>query len=409
MRERIGIELEEAVELIVGNIRPLGEKEIVPLASALGRVAAESVYSAMENPPFNRSPLDGYAFGSRDTEGASQDLPAELRVVETIYAGEWYKREIQSGEAVRIMTGAPIPPGADCVIRQEDVILPEESGLENIVKIPRAMAAYENYCFAGEDLKRGTELVKQGQSVGWLEQGILASAGVVSLQVYRKPRIALYAVGDELCGPEEELSAGKIYDANCWVLSGRMKELGYPPVITGRMKDDPEEAARELQRIIGQVDLVITTGGVSVGQKDIFHQVLPLLGAERLFWRVCMKPGTPAMFALFRGKPMLHLSGNPFAAMATFELLAVPALERLTGDKRLRHLRVSGILASDFPKTGGRRFLRGRLEDGKVMLPSVEKHSSGILFSMAGCNCLVEIPPSRVPVKAGDKVSVILL
>ena len=173
--------------------------------------------------------------------------------------------------------------------------------------------------------------------------------------------------------------------------------------------DDPEAVAREIEEVIDQVDLIITTGGVSVGDKDIFHQVLPLLGAERLFWRVKMKPGTPAMFALFRGKPMIHLSGNPFAAAATLELLVRPALFKLTGDSCLAQKRVKAVLGSSFKKSGGRRFVRGCLENGTVTLPPMEKHASGMLFSMKDCNCLVDFPPSKTPMKAGDIVDVVLL
>lgn len=404
--EKIGIELEEAEEIIVQNILPLEAVEEIGLWEANGRIAAGAVYSGVDNPPFARSPLDGYAFRSRDVAQAGRPSPAKLRVTGVVYAGGWYEGEIGCGQAVRIMTGAPIPAGADCVIRQEDVELSEDSGY---VYIPRSMERYENYCFQGEDLKKGDQLLEKDSPIGWVEQGILASAGVGQVQVYRKPRIALYVTGDELCLPGKGLPLGKIYDSNYWLLSGRMRELGYPPVTAEILPDDPEIVARKIKSVINQVDLVITTGGVSVGEKDIFHQVLPMVGAERLFWRVRMKPGTPAMFALCHGVPMLHLSGNPFAAAATFELLAVPALERLSRDRKLRRKKTWAVLDTDFHKSGGRRFLRGHLENGRVTLPSTEKHASGMLFSMQGCNCLVDLLPSGTPFLAGRQVEVIML
>lgn len=407
MMERIGIELEEAVKTITEWVKPIEDTQEVGLAEAAGRVAAKTYVSQIDNPPFDRSPLDGYAFRSQDVAEAAPDAPARLQVIGTLYAGDWYGRPIGKGQAVRIMTGAPIPPEADCVIRQEDVsVIPGEPGA---VLIPRPLKRHENYCFRGEDAPKGALLLEKGDAIGYIEQGILASAGISRVEVYRKPRIAFFVAGDELCPPGEALKPGKIYDANYWLLAGRMGELGIGPVIGKMAGDKPEALAEEIRRSIGQVDMVITTGGVSVGAKDIFHQVLPLLGARRLFWRVSMKPGTPAMFAIFEGKPMLHLSGNPFAAAATFELLALPALEKMTRDSRLARKRVQAVLACDFKKSGGRRFLRGRLENGAVSIPAEEKHASGILSSMKGCNCLVELPPSKEPVKAGTQVEVVLL
>ena len=405
--ERIGIELEEAVRIITEAIQPILETEMVTLEEAGGRIAARSYCSQIDNPPFDRSPLDGYAFRSQDVKDATSDAPVKLRVTRTLYAGDWYDKGVEAGEAVRIMTGAPIPPGADCVIRQEETSLCQRE--PDVVLIPHSMKPYENYCFQGEDTKNGTLLLSKGEVIGSIEQGILASAGIAQAEVYRKPRIALFVSGDELCSPGEELKPGKIYDSNLWLLSGRMRELGISPMVQKMAGDDPQEIAEEIKKVIGQADMVITTGGVSVGAKDIFHQVLPLLGAKRLFWRVSMKPGTPAMSALFSVKPMLHLSGNPFAAAATFELLAVPALEKMTGDLRLADKHKKAILGVDFKKSGGRRFVRGRLERGTVTLPITQKHSSGILFSMKGCNCLVDLLPSKEPVKAGQEVDVVLL
>ena len=405
--ERTGIELEEAVELITAQIHRITDTETVSLPEAAGRVLAEDCYSEMDNPPFDRSPLDGYAFCSRDVAEAGEGSPVKLMVTEVLYAGSWYRGAVEQGQAVRIMTGAPVPPGADCVIRQEEVRT--EEGSPGHVFIPHPMKAFENYCFQGEDIKKGTRILEKGTFIGCLEQGILASVGITRVPVYRKPRIAFYVAGDELCQAGEKLAPGKIYDANCWILSGRLRDLGYAPWVSRMMGDDPEAVAAEIREVIDQADLIVTTGGVSVGDKDIFHQVLPLLGAERLFWRVKMKPGTPAMFAVFRGKPMIHLSGNPFAAAATLELLVRPALKCLTGDENLSLRRVKAVLAAPFKRSGGRRFVRGRLEDGIVTLPPAEKHASGMLFSMRGCNCLAEIPASQVPMEAGEKVDVILL
>ena len=402
--DKIGIELEEAQALIRHHISPVTDTEVTGVLHAAGRILAEDIYAAVDQPPFPRSPLDGYAFRSRDVADASEEAPVVLQVAARVCAGEWCGRMVGAGEVVRIMTGAPMPEGADCVIRQEEV---ERRGEQ--ILVPHPMKEYENYCFQGEDVKAGTLLVERGSTLGYIEQGILAAGGYDQVTVYRKPRIALFDTGDELVQAGEPLRPGKIYDANLQLLYGRLEELGYRPVTAKALGDDVDAVAEAIRQAAAQADLVITTGGVSVGEKDIFHQVLPCLGAERLFWRIRMKPGTPALFALSDGTPMIHLSGNPFAALATFELLAKTALERLSGDRRLQEKRTRAILANSFRKTGRRRFLRGRLEDGMVTLPPTGMHASGVLSSMRGCNCLVDVPSSEKPLAAGDPVEVILL
>lgn len=412
--ERIGIELEEAVNLIEQNIFPVRETEAVDVEAAEGRILAEDVYAVIDQPPFPRAPLDGFAFRSCDVKDADEHTPVVLEVNQIVYAGDWWKMPVGPGKAARIMTGAPIPEGADCVIRQEETSWPEDRDnagdcIGYRVRIPHPMKAYENYCFQGEDVKKGALLLEKGSRIGYVEQGILASAGCRKALVYRKPRIALFATGDELWNSSEPLPPGKIYDANLHLMSGRLGEFGYKPAAAKMLGDDPAYAAEEISRVLQEADLVVTCGGVSVGDKDIFHQVLPLLGAERIFWRVLLKPGTPAMFAVCRQTPMIHLSGNPFAALATFELLVRPALYKLTGDERFRMKCVQAVIAEDFLKTGGRRMLRARLEDGKVHIPPTGQHSSGMLHSMRGCNCLIDLPPSEEPVKAGQIVKVRLL
>lgn len=412
--ERIGVALEEAVRIIEESICPVQNTEAAAVEAADGRILAEDVYASMDQPPFPRSPLDGFAFRSSDVEDACEAAPAVLRVNQIIYAGEWWKTSVGPGQAARIMTGAPMPEGADCVIRQEETNWAEDgSGADDCigfqVRISHPMKPYQNYCFQGEDVKKGTLLLKKGSRIGYVEQGILASAGYQQVQVYKKPKVSLFVTGDELWSGSEPLPPGKIYDANMHLLTGRLKELGYEPVTARMLGDDPELVAEEIRSALAQSDLIVTCGGVSVGDKDIFHQVLPILGAERKFWRVRVKPGTPAMFAVCGQTPMIHLSGNPFAALATFELFVRPALYKLTGDERVRVKYAKAVLAEDFPKTGGRRMLRARLEGQQVHIPPTGQHSSGMLHSMRGCNCLIDLPAVKEPVKAGEQVDVILL
>lgn len=400
------IELETAVSVILENTAPVKETRSVSVLEAGGRVLAEDFYAPIDNPPFPRSPLDGYALRSADTKGAGENQPVLFKVADTVYAGGYSSHLLAEGEAVRIMTGAPIPAGADCVIRQEDVRA-DESGQ---VQVYQELKPYENYCFTGEDVRQGTLLLKKGRCLGHIEQAVLSSCGKEYVTVYRRLRAALLVTGDELISPGEYLNPGKIYDSNLQLLYGRMQELGITPVVAGYRKDDPKAIALELGGMAKDIDVVVTTGGVSVGAKDIFHEVIPILGSEQKFWGIQMKPGTPAMFCTYEGIPMLHLSGNPFAALTTFELLGRPMLAKMTGNGRLDLKREKAVLAGDFDKASpGRRFLRGKLAGGQVVIPPTGKHASGMLISMLDCNCLIDVPADSGPLKAGMAVEVVVL
>ena len=401
----MGIELEQAVEIIISHTGPIEDTELLPIIQAEGRITAGDVTAAFDQPPFPRSPLDGYSFLADSVKGASENAPAVLPVIAAVYAGEYLEQEISVGEAVKITTGAPIPKGCNCVVRQEDVTV--ENG--NIL-VRSELKAYENYCFPGEDYKKGSKLLNKGDEIHFVEMGILASAGYGQIQVYRRPRIALLVTGDELLAPGNERLPGKIYNSNLYMLHGRLNELGMDVICAEQLKDEPEAAAKRLAEISAMADAIITTGGVSVGEKDIFHQVLPILGCERLFWRVRLKPGTPAMFSVLNHKPMLNLSGNPFAAATTFELLARPMLHQLAGNERLATKRIQAVLANGFEKESrGRRFVRAAYHNGAVKIPEIYKHASGLLASMKGCNCLIDIQADTKRLTAGETVTILLL
>lgn len=400
---KVGISVEEALELIRANTKPLSPEKASGM-TLLGRVLAEDVAAPMSQPPFDRSPLDGYALIAADTVGASKDAPVRLEVIDTVYAGGWCEKEVTPGQCVHLTTGAPIPKGADCVIRQEDT----DRG-EPVVSIYQTLKHHENYCFAGEDYQEGETLLSAGTVLDAAALGLLAGAGLWdrALSVYPRPSVLLVGTGDELAEPDEMLKPGQIYNSNLPQLAARCLELGLT-VETRQLPDDPQAVADALLDGVRSFDCVISTGGVSVGDKDIFHQALPLAGADRLFWRVRLKPGTPMMFSLLEGKPVLALSGNPFAAAATFELFARPMLEALAGNADWTPVTLTAPLATAFPKaSGGRRFVRGRYENGAVTLP--KGHSSGQLKSSVGCNCLVEFPAGSPPMEAGQMVKAVLL
>ena len=298
------------------------------------------------------------------------------------------------------MTGAMLPRGCDCVLQHERT----DNGLEQ-VQIYAALSPHDNYCDRGEDYRTGEVLLPAGTVVDAAAVGVLASAGLSSVPVRRRPVVRVLSTGDEVVSPDlHPLPAGKIYGSNQELLTARLRELGVSDVKGLLIGDDPREVADAMAQLLGECDLLITTGGVSAGDKDIFHEALPLLGAERVFWKVNLKPGTPAMYSLWQGQPILSLSGNPFAAAATFELLARPLLAALTGESRFSLRSRTAVVEGSFPKASpGRRFLRGFYQEGRVSLTG--KNDSGMLASLVGCNCLVDISPPALPRCRRDRPS----
>ena len=398
------VSVEQAVELILEQTKVLEEVEYVSLLESQGRILAEDMMSEFDNPPFDRSPIDGYACKAEDIAGASRENPVILKVLEEIDAGQYSEVEVKNGEAVRIMTGAAIPAGCNCCLRQESTDYGEDH-----VAVYEGVAPWMNYCYKGEDFKKDTKMVEKGTKLGYVELAILASMGCAEVPVYRMPRIALLTTGDEVTTPGKELLPGKIYNSNQTMLAARMHEFGIRPVIIETVKDEPDVMAERLKEIAPQIDIVITTGGVSVGKKDIMHGALPMIGAERIFWRVMLKPGTPTIFSVYEGVPIVSLSGNPFGAMANFELLVRPMLAKMMKDSSIAPVRMQSEMADPFPKASrGRRFIRGIWKEGSVHMPS-GLHSSGVLSSLQGCNCMVDIKPGTDKLTPGDKVEIVLI
>lgn len=398
------ITTEEAVRLMTGLTSAIRGAETAALSQCLGRTLARDITAGFDNPPFPRSAIDGYACHWEDTVPASHSTPVSLRVLEEIDAGHYSHTSVCRGEAVRIMTGAPIPRGCDCCIRQEDTDYGETD-----VAVFRNVKCWENYCFKGEDFKKGTLMIPAGRKLGYVETGILASLGLKDVPVIRTPRVALITTGDEVILPGDMLSEGKIYNSNLFLLNARLMELGITPVCTGMIPDRPDQLAGALTGLSANADLIITTGGVSVGKKDIVRTSLNMAGARGIFWRVQLKPGSPTVFSILNHVPVVSLSGNPFGALANFELLIRPMLSKMTGDPSLTAVRTRAVMDDPFPKASmGRRFVRGHYEDGHIRLPQ-GLHSSGVLSTMYGCNCMVDIPAGTPCLNTGDVVDVVLL
>lgn len=396
------ISLETAMERLLDAAHPIAKPAVdLPLYQAAGRVCAQDVTAQHSQPPFDRSPLDGYALHATDIATASAQAPVVLPVGMQLFAGDAPQRPLAQGEAARIMTGAPIPQGADCVLRQEDTDEGEAS-----VALYKSLRAGQNICLQGEDVMAGDLLARKGEVLSAAHIGVLCAQGYAQVAVTPTVTIGVLATGSELLPMGAPWQAGKIYDANAAYLTARLAALGFA-VKTEYVGDNPAEIEAKITEMGTICDAVLTTGGVSVGQKDYLPQVVDALGGEVLFHGLKLKPGSPMLAARWGEKLLLCLSGNPFAAAATLELIALPALLKLSGRSDAMLTRAQLSLAQDFPKASpNRRFIRARAQGGQVFLPSAE-HSSGSLSGMIGCNCLVDIPAGQGALCAGDLVEVV--
>lgn len=396
------ITLEEAQRRLLEACAAPTDTETLPLAMAQGRVLAGDIHAPISQPPFDRSPLDGYAMNHGDTAGATPASPARLAITQRLYAGSAPTGPLGKGECARVMTGAKLPENATCVVRQEDV--GEEDGA---ALIPCEMGEHQNYVFAGEDVAAGQLLLEKGGLLSAAALGVLAGQGFTEIEVLRRPRVAVISGGDELAAPGAALPEGKIYDSNAVLLAARVRDLG-GEALAAHCEDDPDSLVAMIERLMEDHDLVLTTGGVSVGEKDYMPAVGRRIAGQLLFRGVGIKPGAPALAAAKGGGLLIALSGNPFAAAATFELLAAPAICALAGRAAPLPLRSRAVTQSPFPKESvGRRFIRARLEGCRVAIP--EGHASGMLGSLIGCNCLIDLPSGSPPIPAGAEVDVVLM
>lgn len=398
------ISVSEAGKLLEESVKEMMGTEEVSLSEAKGRILAENLAAKTDQPPFSRSPLDGYALRAKDSEGASKDCPVRLKVTEKIFAGEIPKVTVGEGEAVRLMTGSPIPQGADAVIRQE------HTGAErqNLVEIYEPLKPFENYCFKGEDFQKGEILLKKGTHMDFIAVGVAAAMGYDKIPVRRKIRAGILATGDELCEPGEELAPGKIYNSNGFLIREWLEEMEVQVVRSVCQEDAAERIARSIDEMSRETDLILTTGGVSVGERDLMPEVFERLGIRLLFHGVQVKPGAPTMAGMYGDVPVIALSGNPFGVLVHLELLVRPVQKKLTGSSWYEPQYRQGILRSGFPRSClGLRMIRARWENGNIYFP--DRHASGVFGSMLECNCLVEAKGQRDGLRKGEKVWVRML
>ncbi len=392
----------EASSRILEHITPLSV-ERVPLLDALGMVLAESVRAPMTLPAWDNSAMDGYAVRGADIDIATAERPVTLRVLETVAAGRFPTQAVRDGEAIRIMTGAPLPDGADTVVRVEDT-----DGGTTRVLVRDARDARRNVRPRGEDFREGDALLDAGAPLGPAQLGVLASIGRSTVEVHRRPRVAIMGSGDELVdvdGFHEVLAGRKIVSTNGYTLQALVRDAGGEPVNLGVAADDPASLRDHLRRAAG-CDLVLTSAGVSVGEFDYTREVIQSLGAEMKFWRVRMRPGAPLGFGLLGSTAWIGLPGNPVSAMVTFELFVRPVLRRMLGHTRLFRRPLPVVL--DERVTIGARlthFLRAIVstgDDGTVTARLTGPQGSGILTSMSRANALLVVPEDRPVVEAGE-------
>jgi molybdopterin molybdotransferase len=396
--------VEEALERILAEITRLG-RETVALPEALGRVLAQPIASAESVPPFANSAMDGYALRSADTRGASQPHPRRLRLIGTVQAGSVAERPVGPGEAMRILTGAPLPPGADTVIQQELT----EAG-EGWVQLQAAVAPGNNVRHAGEDIQPGARVLDEGAVLGPSEIGVLASLGIPEIPVYRRPVVNILATGDELVEVHEPLRPGQIRNSNSYLVAAAVAQAGGVPRRLGIARDEVDELRTKLLAA-QEGDLIITSGGVSVGDYDLVKDILREQGVID-FWRVNLRPGKPLAFGRLGGTPFLGLPGNPVSAAVTFELFARPTLRKMQGYKNWQRPLVTARMLEPFDDPSNRRhYVRARLElrqDGFVAT-TTGAQGSHILTSMLGANALLVIPENHPPLRPGDLVQALAL
>lgn len=384
---------------------PLPAEEIA-LDDALGRVLAEDVASADAIPPFDNSAMDGFAVRAEDTRRASADSSVTLRVVDESRAGAPAASSAGAGEAIAISTGAAMPGGCDTIVRIEDTELRDDS-----ITVTAPVEPGRDVRRAGDDVHAGDQVLRRGAMLGPSELGVLASLGRGTVPCARRARLSVLTTGDELVGPEGELSPGKIRDANSYSVPALARTAGAEVIAAGHTGDDPD-ATREAVAGVLQADVAVVCGGVSVGEHDHVRPAFAALGVEEVFWGLALRPGRPTWFGVAaNGTLVFGLPGNPVSAVVTFILLVRPALLAMAGADPAGH-RATAVLDTPYPKRPGRaHFVRVRLdlrEDGWHALPTKEQ-ASHVLTSMLGADAFAIVPADRADVQAGERLEIELL
>ena len=398
--------LEDALKTVLGAVSVLGAEK-VSLLDALGRVLAEDIIALRDNPPWDNSAMDGFAVRHEDIKQAhAVTTPTMLKVIEDVPAGKFPAKAVGKGEAIRIMTGAPIPKGADTVLKVEDT-----ENQPTWVKVFKEEKKGANIRPQGEDVRKGDCIIPKGKAIRPAEAGMLAILAKPFVFVSQRPRVAILSTGDELADLDERFSEEKIVNSNSYGIAAAVQEAGGLPMLLGIAKDRPDDLKAKISQGVN-ADFLVLSGGVSMGDYDFTKPVFQELGGEMNFWKLAIRPGQPVAFGKIGKTLAFGLPGNPVSSMVTFEQLVRPAILKMCGSQVLARPVVQAIFQEKFSKRPDRRhFLRGILwmENGMLMVRTTGSQGSGILTSMVKANGLIDIPVEVEKLKPGDVVNVQVL
>lgn len=399
------ITVKNALERVLESVSPLGIERL-DILSAQGKILAEDIHSPRNIPPKDNSAMDGYALRAEDTRGASREKPVVLSVIEDIPAGYPARKSVGSGEASRIMTGAFLPEGSDAILRVEDTERDGDDRVKIFVQVPKG----QDVRYSGEDVREGEKVLEKGILIRPAEIGMLASLGRSIISVRQSPLVAVLSTGDELVDIDGDVSQGKIVSSNSYSLAAQITECGASVLQVGIAKDTREDLREKFEACM-RADIVISSGGVSVGDYDFVKDVISSLGAID-FWRVAMRPGRPLAFGKLGSKFLFGLPGNPVSAMVSFEQFVRPAILKMAGHRNIFRGTIRAALQQTIKKnTGLTYFLRGIIseENGRCTVRTTGEQGSGILKSMVLANCFIILPEEISVAKEGDEVLVQIL
>lgn len=408
---RKAVSVQEAARLVLERVRVMPTEE-VPLMQSIGRTLAVDLIAPQPIPHFRRSGMDGFAVVAADTGKASVGAPVTLEIIDNVPAGKVSGKTVQPGQCIRIMTGAAVPEGADAVIKYEMTTEEEAPDGMALCTVKGAVSAGENVSAIGIEIAEKEAVLRQGVQIGAGEIALLAMFGIHKVQVYRRPKVAILATGAELLRVEEALVPGRVRNSNAYMLAAAIASFGGIPVVLDQAPDDVDVAKRMILDAIREHDVMVTTGGVSVGDHDILYDVTQSWDGELLFNKVMMRPGSPTTFGVWQGKPVFALSGNPAACYVGCRLFLRPALRGMLGAELSPEPRVTATLTEDYVKSDRfTRFVRGRMfeQDGKLMAAPVGYDMSSLTISLRDANCLICLPGSPSGYRAGSLVELIPL
>ncbi|MBI4825029.1 MAG: molybdopterin molybdotransferase MoeA [Nitrospirae bacterium] len=400
------ISVDEALKTVLDSVKGTLGKEKVGIIESLGRVLAEDIHSDCDLPAFDYSAMDGFAIRSSDSISAAKASGIKLKISGEFRAGGDTSSKVNKGEAVKIMTGAPIPEGADAVVMVENT-----KEADGFVEVFEHIEAGDNIRLAGEDIRKGDLVLEKGSLIGPSHIGMLASMGIAIVNVSKRPKVAIVTTGDEVISIEEKMQPGKIRNSNAYSLFTQVIASCGMPVNKGVAKDNKKSLSDALKSCL-ECDIIVTSGGVSMGEYDYVKEVMNELGMDEKFWKVAMRPGKPNLFGTIAGKPFFGLPGNPVSTMIGFEVFVRPAIMKMLGRKGGDRREVEAVLEEDVKTKKGLTFFvraQTRWEDNGYVTKTTGEQGSGMLSSMVKADSLIIVPEDVDTVKKGSKVKVRLL